>query len=123
MGSIDNKETLSINKANEVFVDAMLFYNSIVFPMVLKAAIELNLFKIIAKADPGAHISASKVASQLPSNSPSTPSMLDRVLYFLASHSMLSDSLRTLEDSRIEKLYALTAASQLFVNNNDELMR
>ncbi|KAJ0014137.1 hypothetical protein Pint_20456 [Pistacia integerrima] len=87
--------------------------------MVLKVAIELNLFKIIAKASPSAHISV----ETLPSSRPSTPSMLDHVLYFLASHSMLSYSLRTLEEGRIEKLYAFTLASQLFVNNNDELIR
>ncbi|KAJ0102642.1 hypothetical protein Patl1_04824 [Pistacia atlantica] len=110
----------SINKDNEECIDAMLFRNSHLFPMVFKAAIELDLFSIIAKAGPGAHISAAEVASQLPTNSPSAPSMLDRVLRFLASHSVITYSLRTLEDGRTEKLYGLTPASQLFVGNNDE---
>ncbi|KAJ0045132.1 hypothetical protein Pint_04715 [Pistacia integerrima] len=110
----------SINKDNEECIDAMLFRNSHLFPMVFKAAIELDLFSIIAKAGPGAHISAAEVASQLPTNSPSAPSMLDRVLRFLASHSVINYSLRTLEDGRTEKLYGLTPASQLFVGNNDE---
>lgn len=98
----------SINKDNEECIDAMLFRNSNLFPMVFKAAIELDLFSIIAKAGPGAHISAAKVASQLPTNNPSASSMLDRVLRFLASHSVLAYSLRTLEDGRTEKLYGLT---------------
>lgn len=122
MGSLDNKETQSINnKGNEECLDAFMFSNSIAFPMVLKTAIELNLFAIMAKAGPGAHISASEIASQLPTNNPSAASLLDRMLRLLASHSMLKYSLRTLKDGRVEKLYALTPSSQLFVSNDDEL--
>lgn len=117
---VNNKETQSINKKQEEIMDAMLFCNSIVFPMVLKAAIELDIFGIIAKAGPGAYISASEVASQLPTSNPSAPSILDRMLRFLASHSMLSYSFRTLEDGQIEKLYGLTPAFQHFHDSNGE---
>ncbi|KAJ0079787.1 hypothetical protein Patl1_23255 [Pistacia atlantica] len=122
MGSLDNKQQQSINKTgNEDCLNAFMFSNLIAFPIVLKAAIELNLFAIMAKVGPGAHISASEIASQLPTNNPSAASMLDRMLRLLASHSMLKYSLRTLEDGRVEKLYALTPSSQLFVSNDDEL--
>ncbi|XP_031253949.1 caffeic acid 3-O-methyltransferase-like [Pistacia vera] len=122
MGSLDNKQQQSINNTgNEDCLNAFMFSNLIAFPIVLKAAIELNLFAIMAKAGPGAHISASEIVSQLPTNNPSAASMLDRMLRLLASHSMLKCSLRTLEDGRVEKLYALTPSSQLFVSNDDEL--
>nr|QLI49055.1 O-methyltransferase 3 [Gloriosa superba] len=60
-------------------------------PMVLKAAIELDVLEIIARAGPGAHLSATEIASQIPAvTSPEAPAVLDRILRFLASHSVLT---------------------------------
>ncbi|XP_044480201.1 caffeic acid 3-O-methyltransferase-like isoform X1 [Mangifera indica] len=108
------------NKENEVCMDALLFSSSLMLPLVLKAAVELDLFTIMAKAGPGAYVSAADIASHLPTNRPSTPSMVDSVLGLLASHSMLAHSLRKLEDGRVEKLYSLTPSSQLFVRTSDD---
>ncbi|KDP40588.1 hypothetical protein JCGZ_24587 [Jatropha curcas] len=63
----------------EACLNAMIFSSSHVFPFVLHTAIELNLFGIIAKAGPGAFVSASEIASQLPTTNPDAPSMLDPI--------------------------------------------
>ncbi|KAI6672511.1 hypothetical protein NL676_000417 [Syzygium grande] len=55
-------------------------------PMVLKTALELSLFEIMAKAGPGTRLSPPEIASQLPTQNPDTPTMLDRILCFLASY-------------------------------------
>ena len=46
--------------------------------MVLNAAIDLNLFEIIAWANPDVYMSPSEIASQLPTQQPDAPYMLDR---------------------------------------------
>ncbi|KAF8379895.1 hypothetical protein HHK36_027360 [Tetracentron sinense] len=102
---------------------AMQLASSSVLPMVLKAAIELDLLHIIAKAGPGAHISPSVIASHLPlthhHNNPNAPLMLDRILRLLASYSVLTCSLHNLHDGQIERLYGLAPVSKFFVPNED----
>ncbi|KAB2598837.1 caffeic acid 3-O-methyltransferase-like [Pyrus ussuriensis x Pyrus communis] len=73
--------------------------------MVLKAAIELNLLRIMAKARPGAFVSPADLASQLWTKNPDAPVMLDRMLYLVASYSILTYSPRTLHE--VERLYGL----------------
>ncbi|XP_037497527.1 caffeic acid 3-O-methyltransferase-like [Jatropha curcas] len=104
----------------EACLNAMIFSSSHVFPFVLHTAIELNLFGIIAKAGPGAFVSASEIASQLPTTNPDAPSMLDRMLHLFASHSLLSYSSRTLKDGSIQKLYGLTPACKFFIGSVEE---
>ncbi|KAJ0007669.1 hypothetical protein Pint_29899 [Pistacia integerrima] len=115
MGSVDYLVTSSTDEESEACLDALVFSNSIVFPMVLNTAIELDLFSIIAKEGPGARVSASEIASRLPTQNPEAPSMVDRMLRLLVSHSLLTCSLRTLEDGRVERLYSLTPASRLLI--------
>lgn len=73
---------------------AMELASSSVLPMVLMAAVELKVLDIIAKAGPGAQLSPSEIASQLPAatRNPDAPEMLDRMLRLLASHSILTCS-------------------------------
>ncbi|XP_058179058.1 caffeic acid 3-O-methyltransferase-like [Rhododendron vialii] len=77
---------------------AMEVIRSSVLPLVLKAVIELEALDIIAKEGPGAQLSASEIASRLPPSAaasgrnPDAPEMLDRMLRFLASHSILTCS-------------------------------
>uniref|UniRef100_UPI003D18FC8F C-methyltransferase n=1 Tax=Rhododendron dauricum TaxID=880079 RepID=UPI003D18FC8F len=109
---------------------------SVVLPMVMKAAVELQVLDIIAKAGPRAQLSPSQIASQLPAAalrcSPDAPKMLDRMLCLLASHSILtcsavdfhsddhndspSTAAAALEDKR---LYGLTPLAKYFVPNQD----
>ncbi|XP_050256132.1 isoliquiritigenin 2'-O-methyltransferase-like [Quercus robur] len=98
---------------------ALLQSSSHVFPMVLNAAIELNLFEIIAKASPDAFLSPSEIASKLPTQNPDAPYMLDRMLRLLASYSLLTCSMRTCEDGRIERLYGVSPAGKFYVQNED----
>ncbi|XP_028052000.1 classical arabinogalactan protein 5-like [Camellia sinensis] len=60
-----------------------------VLPMVLKSAIELDLLEIMGKAGPGAYVSPSEVAAQLPTKNPDAAVMLDRILRLLTSSSVL----------------------------------
>ncbi|CAH8313340.1 unnamed protein product [Eruca vesicaria subsp. sativa] len=72
-----------------------------VLPMVMKAAIELDLLEIMAKNDgfSGAQMSPSKLASHLPTNNPDAHVMLDRILRLLASHSILTCSDKVLMEN------------------------
>ncbi|KAF2299176.1 hypothetical protein GH714_030903 [Hevea brasiliensis] len=90
-----------------------------VLPMVLKSAIELDLLEIMAKAGPGAFLSPSDIASQLPTTNPDAPVMLDRILRLLASYSVLTYSLRTLPDGKVERLYGLAPVCKFLTKNED----
>jgi caffeic acid 3-O-methyltransferase len=101
---------------------AMHVSTSHIFPMVLTAAIELNLFDIIAstlRANRDAYVSTSEIASQLPTKNPDAPSLLDRMLRLLATYSLLTCSVRTYEDGRVERLYGISPAGKFYVQNED----
>lgn len=100
---------------------AMTVTSGSVPPMVLKAVIELDVLEIIKRAGPGAHLSPSEIAAQLPTDNPSAATMLDRMLRLLASYSILSYSLRTLPDGRVERLYGLAPVCQFLTKNDDEV--
>ncbi|KAL5738838.1 hypothetical protein ACOSP7_031599 [Xanthoceras sorbifolium] len=114
----DNEEA-----ANYLF--AMQLASGSVLPMVLKSAIELDLLEIIAKAGPGAFMSPKEIASQLPTNNPDAPLMLDRILRLLASYSILTCSLRQNslpgegDDGKVERLYGLAPVCKYFTKNED----
>ncbi|GKB72155.1 caffeic acid 3-O-methyltransferase [Tanacetum coccineum] len=78
-------------------------------PMVLKAAIELDLLEIIAKEGPDGSCSASELATQVGAtvNNPEAPVMLERMCSLLASHSVLTCSLKETHDGVRERFYGL----------------
>ncbi|KAE9444851.1 hypothetical protein C3L33_23251, partial [Rhododendron williamsianum] len=89
----DNKD----EEEDKQYSYPMEVIRSSVLPLVLKAVIELEVLDIIAKEGPGAQLSASEIASRLPAPAafglnPDAPEMLDRMLRFLASHSILTCS-------------------------------
>ncbi|KAF8043877.1 hypothetical protein BT93_A2004, partial [Corymbia citriodora subsp. variegata] len=90
-----------------------------VLPMVLKAAIELDLLEIVAKAGPGAYLSPREVASHLPTRNPNAPLMLDRIFRLLASYSVLACTIRDLPDGKVERLYGLAPVCKFLVKNED----
>ncbi|GAY64041.1 hypothetical protein CUMW_230480 [Citrus unshiu] len=59
---------------------------SIVLPASMQAAAELGVFEIIAKAGPGAKLSAAQIAAQMPSRNPNAGVMLDRILRLLCDN-------------------------------------
>ncbi|MQL10537.1 hypothetical protein EI010_25320, partial [Escherichia coli] len=98
---------------------AMQLASASVLPMILKSAIELDLLEIIAKAGPGVNLSPIDIASQLPTNNPDAPIMLDRILRLLACYNILTCSVRTLHDGKVERLYGLAPVAKYLVKNED----
>ncbi|GMY07636.1 caffeic acid 3-O-methyltransferase [Fagus crenata] len=98
---------------------AMQLASASVLPMVLKSAIELDLLEIIAKAGPGAYLSPSEISSQLPTSNPDAPVIVDRILRLLTSYSILTYSLRTLPNGRIERLYGAGPVCKFLTKNED----
>ncbi|KZV43483.1 caffeic acid 3-O-methyltransferase [Dorcoceras hygrometricum] len=91
-----------------------------VIPMVLRAAIELDIFDIIRKAWPDASLSAFELACQLPTKDPDTAAtMLDRILRLLAEHALLNCSTKLLPSGDSERRYSLAPAGKLFSKNED----
>ncbi|KAG5135239.1 hypothetical protein JHK82_026427 [Glycine max] len=89
-----------IAKVEDPYLSAVLLCFSRVLPAVLNAAIDLNLFDIIAKAQSScdSSFSASEIASLLPNQHPQLANRLERILPLLASYSLLNCSIRTNED-------------------------
>ncbi|XP_020224403.1 isoliquiritigenin 2'-O-methyltransferase [Cajanus cajan] len=101
---------------NNAWISAMNHLLGTVYSAVLKVALELNLFEIIAKAS-AVGVSASDVASELPTQHPELPRRLDRILCLLASNSLLICSTRTNEDGHVERLYQLSPVGKYFVKD------
>ncbi|BAT93384.1 hypothetical protein LR48_Vigan05g002800 [Vigna angularis] len=92
-----------------------------IYSAVLNAAIELNLFEIIAKASPtGVGVTASDVASQLPTQHPELARRIDRMLSLLATHSLLTCSTRTNENGEPQRLYHLSHVGHYFVKDHSK---
>ncbi|XP_043695882.1 caffeic acid 3-O-methyltransferase-like [Telopea speciosissima] len=117
MSSIENKTPTTYADEEEACMYAMQLASASALPMVLKAAIELDLLDIIAKAGPGVQMSPSEIASHLTTMNPDAPLVLDRILRLLASFSILSYSLQGHEDGRVERLYGLTPVGKYFLKN------
>jgi len=96
-------------------LSGMLLSTAVVYPAVLNAAIELNLFEIIAKATPhGSFMSSHEIASKLPNQHPDLPDRLDRMLRLLASYSLLTTSTRTTQHGATETVYGLSQIGQYY---------
>ncbi|KAF5442077.1 hypothetical protein F2P56_037048, partial [Juglans regia] len=90
--------------------------------MVLRAAIELNVFNIIADAGPDAYLSAADITSKIPTTDPNSAAYtLERILRFLGAYSILSISRKPLgnngENASHEWTYGLTKMSQCLVSS------
>ncbi|XP_021987227.1 caffeic acid 3-O-methyltransferase [Helianthus annuus] len=90
----------------------------IVLPMVIKTAIELDLFEIMAKT-PGSNFSCFDLASSLPKQTHETPALIERILRFLASHSVLTSTVVKDEHGDSRNLYGMTAMSNNYVRKQD----
>ncbi|PIA64691.1 hypothetical protein AQUCO_00100267v1 [Aquilegia coerulea] len=116
-----NQFNLTTQEEDEAFIYATQLCHSSVVPMVLRAAIELDVFEIIARAGEGAYLSPTEIASQISTcKNTQAPVMLDRMLRFLASQNVLSCNLRILYDGMLaERLYGLAPVCKFFVKNED----
>nr|QLI49050.1 O-methyltransferase 1 [Gloriosa superba] len=99
-----------------LFLSAMRLTSAAGLPMVVKAAIELDVLEIIARAGPGAQLSASEIASRIPGAASSeAPAVLDRMLRFLACHSVLTS---TSVDGK-ERRYGLAPVCRFLTRDKD----
>ncbi|KAK6936603.1 O-methyltransferase domain [Dillenia turbinata] len=121
MGSTKDTQAFptKLEDDEEIGAFAMQLASASVLPMVLKSAIELDLLEIIAKAGPGAYVSTTELASQLPTTNPSAPVMLDRICRLLASYCVLTCTLKTHGDGRVERLYGLAPVCKYLTKNSD----
>ncbi|XP_071904379.1 caffeic acid 3-O-methyltransferase-like isoform X2 [Coffea arabica] len=106
----------------EHFSYAMQLVTSAAQPMVLLAAIRLDVFEIIARAGPGAQLSPSEIAANVSSENPNATAMLDRMLRLLASYSVLTCSVATDVDGDHDiqtptRVYGLAPVAKFFVQN------
>ncbi|KAJ1410038.1 Winged helix-like DNA-binding domain superfamily [Sesbania bispinosa] len=98
---------------------ALNMVTSVVFPLAVRSAVELGIFDILAKASEGVKVklSAADIALQIGSQS---PTMIDRLLRLLATHSMLHCSLSHQSDEEDpQRLYSLAPYSNYFVTDAD----
>ncbi|KDO41090.1 hypothetical protein CISIN_1g018681mg [Citrus sinensis] len=103
---------------DENFAYACELVTGSVLHMTMKAVIKLGLFEIIAKAGPGAKLSASEIAAQLPATkNKDAPMMLDRILRLLASYGIVQCALDDVYGSH--RLYGLNDVCKYFVSNQD----
>uniref|UniRef100_A0A7N0ZRG3 Uncharacterized protein n=1 Tax=Kalanchoe fedtschenkoi TaxID=63787 RepID=A0A7N0ZRG3_KALFE len=97
-------------------------YSYTAVQMAIRAAIELNVFNILAKSGPvGTQLSAAQIASNIPTNNLNAATFLNRILRYLAINSYLTTSLppgSAVEDNR---LYGLTLHTANMLVNIDPL--
>jgi len=98
---------------------AMNMVSTVVYPLAVKTANELGIFDIIAKAGEGAKLSAEEITEKIGVKNPEAPTMVDRILRLLASHSMLSSCLGEDGQNSGKRVYGLTYASKYFVTDAD----
>ncbi|CAL9227627.1 unnamed protein product [Arabidopsis halleri] len=114
-------------------MQALRITNSLAFPMVFKAALELGVLDTIVAVDDGVWLSTSEIAFSLPTKptNPEAPMLLDRMLRLLVSHSILKcriveprENDRTGNTQR-KQVYAAEPVHAFFVNrgvNSGSLM-
>ncbi|KAL1531567.1 caffeate O-methyltransferase [Salvia divinorum] len=94
----------------EAYSTAIIHATGVVLPMVVKAAVELDLFELIRTAG---SVSEAELAAQLPTSNPGAADMLDRMLRLLTAHSVLSCR------GGDERRYALTAVGRFFTKDEE----
>nr|WKU83438.1 O-methyltransferase 2 [Hamelia patens] len=103
------------------FSYAMQLVTSASLPMVLLAAIRLDVLEIIAKAGPGAQLSASEIAAHVSSENPDAATMLDRMLLLLASYSVLTCTKAAVDGHQgvqsQKRVYGLAPVAKYFLRN------
>nr|WJH18563.1 O-methyltransferase COMT1 [Artemisia annua] len=119
MGSTSGYTNVPVEaNQDEAFLFAMQLATASVLPMVVKTAIELDLLETIAKAGPGGLLSASELVAQLPNvKNPEAPVMLDRICSLLASHSVLTCTLKESDDGSSERFYGLAPVCKFLIKN------
>ncbi|XP_057740683.1 isoliquiritigenin 2'-O-methyltransferase-like [Arachis stenosperma] len=109
------------NSHDDAFTKAASLAFAPVFSSILEAAIDMNLFDIISKAESSLGMSAFEIASKLPKQHSEMGSRLERMLPSLVAHSLLSCSIRTINEAGdTERVYAVSPVGQYFRPSHDQ---
>ncbi|PRQ29542.1 putative (S)-scoulerine 9-O-methyltransferase [Rosa chinensis] len=106
----------------ENYVSVWNLGDSVCIQMALRAAIELDVFNIIAKSGPEAHLTSKEIVSAIPTTNPNVAAKnLERILKLLSVNSLLSTSLKpSLNDKTPqERAYGLTKNALCLLPNED----
>ncbi|KAL8102008.1 hypothetical protein AgCh_033785 [Apium graveolens] len=111
------------------FTRALQINSGTILGMVMKAAIELDLFEIMAKAAAvngaspfGAdakNLSSDDIVAHLPTQNPAATAMLERILRFLAANSILIRTVVAGEDGEEKSLYSLESICKNYIADED----
>ncbi|XP_058096750.1 (S)-scoulerine 9-O-methyltransferase-like isoform X1 [Magnolia sinica] len=92
----------------------------ICLPMVLRAAMDLKVFEIIADAGPEAMLSPAEMVAKMPTSNPHAAASLERILRVLVTDAILTMSVRSDGKGGVpEHLYGLTDRSRFLVPDKD----
>nr|XP_010918594.1 caffeic acid 3-O-methyltransferase [Elaeis guineensis] len=119
MGSIQNQSSPREEEEAAAAAYALQLATSSAIGMALKAAIELDVLEIMARAGPGAELSPAEIAAQLPTDNPQAAATLDRMLRFLASYSLLTCSVVAGDGGRTARRYGLAPVCRFLTKNGD----
>ncbi|KAK9122356.1 hypothetical protein Syun_019973 [Stephania yunnanensis] len=119
MDSKNHNHDIKLSEEEDYFFYAMTMATSITIPWTIKAAVDLEVFDIISKAGPDAYLSASEIVSHHKTENPNAAHVLERILGFLVSHSLLTCKAVTLESGHVQRRYGLTRASKHFPIRED----
>ncbi|KAK1395436.1 dimerization domain-containing protein [Heracleum sosnowskyi] len=114
--------------ANE-FTRVLQLNSGNILGMVMKAAIEVDLFEVMAKAaavngtspfgDDAKKLSSDDIVARLPTQNPAATSMLERILRFLAANSILIRTQVAGEDGQEKSLYSLASICKHYIADED----
>ncbi|KAJ0789363.1 putative caffeate O-methyltransferase [Helianthus annuus] len=107
-----------MGSSEDHFSCAMELVNSIPLAMVLASTIKLKVLEAIAEMGPDARVSTRDIASRLSISNQDAPTMLDRMLGLLASHSIVTCT-EEVHESRHIRMYGLTPMAKYFIPNED----
>ncbi|KAG1360878.1 caffeic acid 3-O-methyltransferase [Cocos nucifera] len=124
MGSIEKQGIPAPSLEKQADDEASCMYalqlvSSSILPMTLKAAIELDVLDIIAKAGPEGKLSPAEVVAQLPTENPMAATMLDRMLRLLASYNILTCAVEVDADGKPLRRYGPAPVCKWLTKNED----
>jgi len=108
-----------------VSLQAESIVNTVAFPMVFKAALELGVIDTINDAGNDVWLSPSEITANLPTKpiNPDAPVLLDRMLRLLVSHSILKCRVTEIEENgrtgNTQRVYAAEPVCKYFLKDRD----
>lgn len=101
----------------EAYMYALKLTSASVLPMTLKAAIELELLEIIARAGPQAKLSPDDIVASLPVENPQAADEVDRILRLLAAYGIVDCAVEAAADGGSSRKYSMTPLCKLLTKD------